>query len=134
MSRSSYLASYQRPFSVNLSWRSEKVTQDKASSTPRPTFKTAPLDDKVQILPDLREQVLLERLVHWFQEQATCQDTVINSGTREHDTFRVEDIDKIGEGHAQKYSCSLKGRYRSFIAVSRSFYDLKNRGFLDALF
>ena len=37
------LASYQRPFRVNVSWLSEKVTQDKASGTPRPTFKTQPL-------------------------------------------------------------------------------------------
>jgi len=41
--------------------------QDKASGTPRPTFKTTPLNDKVQILPDVREQVLLERLMHWFK-------------------------------------------------------------------
>ncbi len=128
------LASYQRSFRINVSWRSEKATQDKASSTTRPTFKTTPLDDEVQILPNLREQLLLERLVHWFKEQVTCQDTIINIGTRELYTFRVEDIDKIGQGHAQQYPGALKGRYRSFIAVSRSFYDLKNRGFLDALF
>ena len=78
---------------MNASWRSEKVTQDKASGTTRPTFKTTTLDDEVQILPDLREQVLFERLMHWFQEQATCQDTVTNIGTSELYTFRVEDID-----------------------------------------
>jgi len=53
---------------MNTSWRSEKVTQDKASSTSRPTFKATPLYDEVQIFPDLREQVLFERLVHWFKE------------------------------------------------------------------
>ena len=67
------LASYQRPFRVNVSRLSEKVTQDKASGTPRPTFKATPLDDKVQILPDLREEVLLEGLTHWFKEQVACQ-------------------------------------------------------------
>jgi len=106
---------------VNAGRRSEKVTQDKASGTPRPTFKTTPLDDKVQILPDLREQVLLERLMHWINEQVARQDTHVHIGISEHDTFWVEDIDKIGEGHTQKYPCSLKSRYRRFIAASRSF-------------
>ena len=37
------LVSHQHPFGVNAGRRSEKVTQDKASGTPRPTFKTQPL-------------------------------------------------------------------------------------------
>ena len=93
------LASYQRSFRVNASWRSEKVTQDKAASTACPTFKTKPLYSKVQILPGLREQVLLERLTHWFKEQVACQHTGIGIGTGEHYAFWVEDIDKIGKRH-----------------------------------
>src|SRR5439155_27336514 len=119
------LASYQRPFRMNVSWRSEKVTQDKAPGTPRPSFKATPLYDEVQILPDLREQVLLECLVHWFKEQVPCQHTSKGIGAGEHDTLRVEDIDKIGEGDTQEYPCALKGCFGSFITVSRSFYDLK---------
>src|ERR1700730_3616700 len=125
------LASYQCPFGVNASRRREKVTQDKASGTTRPTFKTPPLDNKVQILPHLREQVLLERLLHWINEQVARQDTLIYIGASDHDTFWVEYIDKIGEGHTQKYSCSLKGRNRRFIAASRLFYDFQKRWFLD---
>jgi hypothetical protein len=83
---------------VNVSWRSEKVTQDKTTSAPCPTFKTKPLYYKVQVLPDLREQVMLERLTHWFKEQVACQHAGIGIGAGEHDAFRVEDIDKISEG------------------------------------
>src|ERR1700730_4296684 len=120
---------------MHVSWRSEKVTQDKASGTTRPTFKATPLQDNVQILPDLREQVLLERLVHWFQEQVTCQDALIHIGTRkDDDTFRVEDIDKIGQGHTEKYSCSLNSHDRRVIPVSRSFDDFQDGWFQGAHF
>ena len=47
------LASYQRAFRMNVSWRSEKLTQDKTASPPRPTFKVTPLNDEAQILPDV---------------------------------------------------------------------------------
>ena len=95
------LAAYQRPFRINVSWRSEKLTQDKATRTPCPTFKTTPLYNEVQILPDLREQMLLECLAHWFKEQVACQHTGEGIGAGEHDTLRIEDIDKIGEGDTQ---------------------------------
>src|SRR5205085_11228709 len=100
---------------MNASWRSKKVTQDKTSSTTRPTFKVTPFDDKVQILPDLGEQMLLERLVHRLKQQIACQYTGISIVAGEHYTFRVEDIDKIGQGYAEKYPRALKSCFCSFI-------------------
>ena len=50
-----FLVSYQHAFRMNASRRGEEVTQDKASGTARPTFKTLPLYDEVQIPPHLRE-------------------------------------------------------------------------------
>src|SRR5436305_494229 len=113
------IVSYQHAFRMNASWRSEKVTQDQTSSTTRPTFKVAPLDDKVQILPNLGEQMLLESLMHRLKQQIACQYTGIGIVARKHYTFRVEDIDKIGQGYAEKYPRALKSCKSSFITISR---------------
>lgn len=52
------LAFTRHAFGLNASRRGEEVTQDEASGTSRPTFKTLPLDDEVQIPSHLREQML----------------------------------------------------------------------------
>ena len=76
--------------------------------------------------------MLLECSIHWFKEEVACQDAAIGIVTGDHYTFRIEDIDKIGERHAQKYPCVLKGCLCGFIAVFRLFYYLMGSGFLDS--
>jgi len=45
--------------------------------------------------------MLLELLLHWFEEPIATQNTRIIIVTGEYYTFRVKDIDKVGQRHPQ---------------------------------